>query len=160
MQAEKKAAAAAAQGDDGHGNPEIDRLRQEVQDTKEINRKLRELLQVPDKGLSAEHLQAEGEQQLMFVRQEPQNQSLSAERHSHTVALQVLERQAKEDVLSERTRLQTLLQLELGNAHTCTHAGRHAQPGTHTTHAEITNSTPKLLLPWIRFTMATAEDYM
>lgn len=44
MQAEKKA---AAQADDGHGNPEIDRLRQEVQDTKEINRKLRELLQVP-----------------------------------------------------------------------------------------------------------------
>lgn len=43
MQAEKKK---AAQGDDGHGNPEIDRLRKEVQDTKEINKKLRELLQV------------------------------------------------------------------------------------------------------------------
>uniref|UniRef100_A0A674NVI8 Family with sequence similarity 184 member B n=1 Tax=Takifugu rubripes TaxID=31033 RepID=A0A674NVI8_TAKRU len=85
-QAEKKK---AAQGDDGHGNPEIDRLRKEVQDTKEINKKLRELLQ------------------------EPQNQSLSAERHNHTVALQVLERQAKEDVLSERNRLQTMLQLEL-----------------------------------------------
>lgn len=51
------------------------------------------------------------------VLQEPQNQSLSAERHSHTVALQVLERQAKEDVLSERNRLQTMLQLELGNTH-------------------------------------------
>lgn len=43
MQAEKKK---VAQGDDGHGNPEIDRLRKEVQDTKEINKKLRELLQV------------------------------------------------------------------------------------------------------------------
>lgn len=43
MQAEKKA---AAQGDDGHGNPEIERLRKEVQDTKQINKKLRELLQV------------------------------------------------------------------------------------------------------------------
>ena len=43
MQAEKKKAGA---GDDGHGNPEIDRLRKEVQDTKEINKKLRELLQV------------------------------------------------------------------------------------------------------------------
>lgn len=43
MQAEKKK---AAQGDDSHGNPEIERLRKEVQDTKEINKKLRELLQV------------------------------------------------------------------------------------------------------------------
>lgn len=43
MQAEKKK---AAPGDDSHGNPEIERLRKEVQDTKEINKKLRELLQV------------------------------------------------------------------------------------------------------------------
>lgn len=43
MQAEKKK---VGQGDDSHGNPEIERLRKEVQDTKEINRKLRELLQV------------------------------------------------------------------------------------------------------------------
>lgn len=43
MQAEKKK---AGQGDDCHVNPEIDRLRKEVQDTKEINKKLRELLQV------------------------------------------------------------------------------------------------------------------
>lgn len=42
-QAEKKK---AGSGDDGHGNPEIERLRKEVQDTKEINRKLRDLLQV------------------------------------------------------------------------------------------------------------------
>lgn len=42
-QAEKKK---AGPGDDCHGNPEIDRLRKEVQDTKEINKKLRELLQV------------------------------------------------------------------------------------------------------------------
>lgn len=42
-QAEKKKAGPA---DDGHGNPEIERLRKEVQDTKEINRKLRDLLQV------------------------------------------------------------------------------------------------------------------
>lgn len=59
--------------------------------------------------------------------QEPQNQSESAERHSHTVAL--LERQAKEDVLSERNRLQTLLQLELGNTHTHTH--KHIRTHTH-----------------------------
>lgn len=43
MQAEKKK---AGPGDDCHGNPEIDRLRKEVQDTKEINKKLRDLLQV------------------------------------------------------------------------------------------------------------------
>lgn len=43
LQAEKKK---AAQGDDSHGNPEIERLRKEVQDTKQINKKLRELLQV------------------------------------------------------------------------------------------------------------------
>lgn len=43
MQVEKKK---ACQGDDCHGNPEIDRLRKEVQETKEINKKLRELLQV------------------------------------------------------------------------------------------------------------------
>lgn len=43
MQAEKKK---AGSGDDCHGNPEIDRLRKEVQDTKEINKKLRDLLQV------------------------------------------------------------------------------------------------------------------
>lgn len=42
-QAEKKK---ASPGDDGHGNPEIERLRKEVQDTKEMNRKLRDLLQV------------------------------------------------------------------------------------------------------------------
>lgn len=43
IQAEKKK---AGPGDDSHGNPEIDRLRKEVQETKEINKKLRELLQV------------------------------------------------------------------------------------------------------------------
>lgn len=53
----------------------------------------------------------------VIVLEEPQNQSLSAERHSHTMALQLMERQAKEDVLSERNRLQTLLQLELGITH-------------------------------------------
>lgn len=126
------------------------------------------------------------------VLQEPQNQSESAERHSHTVAL--LERQAKEDVLSERNRLQTLLQLELGNTHTHkyirththTHTGTHtfalkvrkknigvsacfkkhipaftrARTSTHNIHVEIRNSTLKLLLPWIHFTMATAEEYV
>lgn len=43
MQAEKKK---VGSGDDCHGNPEIDKLRKEVQETKEINKKLRELLQV------------------------------------------------------------------------------------------------------------------
>nr|XP_046269806.1 protein FAM184B isoform X2 [Scatophagus argus] len=79
----------AGPGDDNHGNPEIERLRTEVQETKEINRKLRELLQ------------------------EPQTQSSTADRHSHAMALQALERQAKEDVLSERNRLQTIHHLEL-----------------------------------------------
>lgn len=46
MQVDKKK---AGQGDDSHGNPEIERLRKEVQDTKEINWKLRELLQVISK---------------------------------------------------------------------------------------------------------------
>ncbi|XP_019215438.1 protein FAM184B isoform X7 [Oreochromis niloticus] len=85
-QAEKKK---AGQGDDCHVNPEIDRLRKEVQDTKEINKKLRELLQ------------------------EPQTQSLAEERHSHAMALQALERRAKEELLSERNRLQTMHHLEL-----------------------------------------------
>lgn len=76
-------------GDDCHGNPEIDRLRKEVQDTKEINKKLRDLLQ------------------------EPQSQSLAEERHNHSMALQAMERKAKEDVLSERNRLQTMHHLEL-----------------------------------------------
>ncbi|XP_061627156.1 protein FAM184B isoform X2 [Phyllopteryx taeniolatus] len=73
--------------DDSHGNLEIDKLRKEVEETKEINKKLRELLQEP--------------------------QSLAEERRSHAVQLQALERQAKEDVLSERNRLQTMHQLEL-----------------------------------------------
>lgn len=42
-QAEKKK---AGQGDDSHCNPEIDKLKKEVQETKEINKKLKELLQV------------------------------------------------------------------------------------------------------------------
>ncbi|MED6295381.1 hypothetical protein CHARACLAT_031296, partial [Characodon lateralis] len=86
MQAEKKT---AGREDDSHANPEIDKLRKEVQDTKEINKKLRELLQ------------------------EPQSQSLAEERHSHAMALQALERQAKEDLLSEINRLQTMHHLEL-----------------------------------------------
>lgn len=53
--------------------------------------------------------------------EEPQSQASSAERHSHTMALQALERQAKEDVLSERNRLQTIHHLELGNTHTHAH---------------------------------------
>lgn len=49
--------------------------------------------------------------------EEPQTQSLAEEKHSHTMALQALERQAKEDLLSERNRLQTMHHLELGNTH-------------------------------------------
>lgn len=49
---------------------------------------------------------------------EPQSQCLTEERHSHAVALQTLERQAKEDLLSERNRLQTMHHLELGTTHT------------------------------------------
>lgn len=51
------------------------------------------------------------------VLEEPQTQSLAEERHSQAMALQALERQAKEDVLSERNRLQTMHHLELGNTH-------------------------------------------
>ncbi|KAK0151557.1 Protein FAM184B [Merluccius polli] len=85
-QAEKKR---AGLGEDCHGNPEIDRLRKEVQDTKDINKKLRDQLQ------------------------EPHTQSLAEERHGHAMSLQALERQAKEDLKSERSRLQTLHQLQL-----------------------------------------------
>lgn len=55
----------------------------------------------------------------VVTMQEPQtqNQSLAEEKHSHAMALQALERQAKEDLLSERNRLQTLHHLELGNTH-------------------------------------------
>ncbi|XP_030207059.1 protein FAM184B isoform X1 [Gadus morhua] len=85
-QAEKKR---AGLGDDCHGNPEIDRLRKEVQDTKDINKKLRDQLQGPH------------------------TQSLAEERHSHAMSLQALERLAKDDLQSERSRLQTLHQLQL-----------------------------------------------
>lgn len=91
-----------------------------------------------------------------------------------------MERQAKEDVLSERNRLQTMLQLELGNTHTWRHTQTHVSLNksiktdgnvthiflhyhtsiqTHAIYTQIINSTLKLLLPWIHFTMATAEDY-
>ncbi|XP_057699500.1 protein FAM184B isoform X5 [Corythoichthys intestinalis] len=86
LQAETKKGASE---DESHGNLEINKLRKEVQETKEINMKLRELLE------------------------EPQSQSLAEERHGHAVQLQALERQAKEDVLSERNRLQTMHHLEL-----------------------------------------------
>lgn len=55
------------------------------------------------------------------VLEEPQTQSSAADRHSHAMALQALERQAKEDVLSERNRLQTMHHLELGITDTHTH---------------------------------------
>lgn len=56
------------------------------------------------------------------VLEEPQSQSLAEERHSHTMALQTLEKKAKEDVLSERNRLLTMHHLELGNTRTHKHA--------------------------------------
>lgn len=65
--------------------------------------------------------------------QEPHGQSSAAERHSHSMAVQALEKQAKEDVLSERNRLQTIHHLELGSSllHTHTHTLRlHGQMGT------------------------------
>lgn len=51
----------------------------------------------------------------VIVSKEPQSQSLAEERHSHAMALQALERQAKEELLSEINRLQTMHHLELGN---------------------------------------------
>ncbi|XP_062334481.1 protein FAM184B [Osmerus eperlanus] len=85
LQVEKKR---VGSGDDCHGNPEIDRLRKEVQETMEMNKRLREQLQ-----------------------EEPQTHSLAAERHAR--ALQALERQAQEDIQAERNRLQTLHHLQL-----------------------------------------------
>lgn len=61
------------------------------------------------------------------VLEEPQSQSSAEERHSHTMALQALEKQAKEDVLSERNRLQTMHHLELGIKYTCTRTHKHFQ---------------------------------
>lgn len=112
--------------------------------------------------------------------EEPQSQSLAEEKQSHAMALQALEKQAKEDLLSERNRLQTMHHLELGNTHAhrhmgisinthrvlhmhscihkmsiCTHTHTHSDM-----HIEILNSTVKLRLPWIHFTMATAERYL
>lgn len=60
-----------------------------------------------------------GQHVCVDVLEEPQ--SLGEERHSHAKALQALERQAKEDVLSERNRLQTMHHLELGITHMYTH---------------------------------------
>lgn len=56
----------------------------------------------------------------VHLLEEPQTQSLAEERHSHAMALQALERRAKEELLSERNRLQTMHHLELGNTHTHT----------------------------------------
>uniref|UniRef100_A0A096M779 Family with sequence similarity 184 member B n=1 Tax=Poecilia formosa TaxID=48698 RepID=A0A096M779_POEFO len=122
-----------AQEDDSHANPEIDKLRKEVQDTKEINKKLRELqLKSPtehellhrfslcfDASVAVEMNGASRSCRLeecsrcKINRKEPQSQSLAEERHSHAMALQALERQAKEDLLSEINRLQTMHHLEL-----------------------------------------------
>lgn len=63
------------------------------------------------------------------VLEDPQSQSSTADRHSHAMALQALERQAKEDVLSERNRLQTMHHLELGIPHT-EHQQKHTQIST------------------------------
>lgn len=64
------------------------------------------------------------------MEQEPQTSA--EERHSHAMALQAMERQAKEDLLSERNRLQTLHHLELGNTLIYQHkrAHRETQTGT------------------------------
>lgn len=58
---------------------------------------------------------------LLITLEEPQTQSSAEEKHSHAMALQALERQAKEDLLSERNRLQTMHHLELGNTRMSTH---------------------------------------
>lgn len=64
------------------------------------------------------------------MEQEPQTQSSAEERHSHAMALQALERQAKEDLLSERNRLQTLHHLELGNTLIYQHKRAHGETQT------------------------------
>ncbi|XP_061685642.1 protein FAM184B isoform X2 [Syngnathoides biaculeatus] len=84
LQTESKKEEAEA---DSRGDLEMGKLRKEVEDTKEMNTKLRELLQEP--------------------------QSLAEERHNHAAQLQALERQARDDALSERNRLQTVHRLEL-----------------------------------------------
>ena len=79
------------------------------------------------------------------VLQEPQTQSSATDRHSHAMALQALERQAKEDVLSERNRLQTMHHLELGITHTHTHTHSHTHICTCThehTHICLTVACP------------------
>ncbi|XP_061772261.1 protein FAM184B isoform X2 [Nerophis ophidion] len=73
--------------EDSHAILEMEEMKKEVQETREINKQLRERLQ------------------------EPQSPSQAEERHSHT--LQMLERRAKEDLLSERNRLHTMHHLEL-----------------------------------------------
>ncbi|XP_028974033.2 protein FAM184B isoform X2 [Esox lucius] len=70
-----------------HGDSEIDRLRREVQETREMNHRLREQL-----------------------KEEPR---LHLKEERHTVALQAMERRAQEELQTERNRLHTLHQLQL-----------------------------------------------
>ncbi|XP_055768756.1 protein FAM184B isoform X2 [Salvelinus fontinalis] len=81
-QVERKAGPA----DGHHDDSEIDRLRREVQETRDMNQRLREQLQ-----------------------EEPQRHS----EERHVAALQVLERRAQEELQTERNRLQTLHLLQL-----------------------------------------------
>ncbi|XP_029601188.1 trichohyalin, partial [Salmo trutta] len=87
-QVERKAGPAEGHHDDS----EIDRLRREVQETRDMNQRLREQLQ------EEPHLKEE-------------QQRLSEERHS--AALQSLERRAQEELQTERNRLHTLHLLRL-----------------------------------------------
>ena len=54
-------------GDDCHGNPEIDRLRKEVQETMEMNKRLREQLQVHTQSHTQSHTQTKLLQRLVCV---------------------------------------------------------------------------------------------
>ncbi|KAG7261582.1 hypothetical protein CRUP_019228, partial [Coryphaenoides rupestris] len=76
LQAEKKR---AGLGEDCHGNPEIDRLRKEVQDTKDINKKLRDQLQRAE--LTQQHTEWSRQ---MTQRHMQQIEDLQAELHTHT----------------------------------------------------------------------------
>ncbi|XP_061882284.1 protein FAM184B isoform X2 [Entelurus aequoreus] len=75
--------------DHSHSILEMDKMKKEVQEMRDINKQLRERLQ------------------------EPQSQSQSQAEERHSLQMTVLERQAKEDLLSERNRLQTMHHLEL-----------------------------------------------
>ncbi|KAL1023963.1 hypothetical protein UPYG_G00049610 [Umbra pygmaea] len=84
-----------------HGDSEIDKLRRDVQETREMNQRLREQLR---------------EEPRLHLNEERHTQP--EERLAHTMALQAVERRAQDELQAEKNRLQTLHLLQLDKQRT------------------------------------------